>query len=48
MSGWYQLGTEYKDSWEFLTNMAFDIIHQDNMITKTYTEFFKELNENNK
>ena len=29
MSGWYQLGTEYIDSWESLTNMAFDIIHRD-------------------
>ncbi|WP_303318179.1 hypothetical protein Q4Q34_11280 [Flavivirga abyssicola] len=29
MSGWYQLGVEYKDSWEFLTNLALDIIHQD-------------------
>ncbi|NMH87742.1 hypothetical protein HHX25_09520 [Flavivirga sp. Y03] len=30
MSGWYQLGVEYKDSWESLTNLALDtIIHKD-------------------
>ncbi|TGV02016.1 hypothetical protein [Flavivirga rizhaonensis] len=29
MSGWYQLGAEYKDSWESLTSLALDIINQD-------------------
>ncbi len=29
MSGWFQLGVKHKDSWESLTNQAFNIICQD-------------------
>ncbi|GAA3636703.1 hypothetical protein [Flavivirga jejuensis] len=29
MSGWYQLGAEYKDAWESLTDLTFNIINLD-------------------